>query len=352
MKDHDLLAAVGGINEKYINNASTAKAKKKNNSYFKWVPVAAACLCIVAIAGITVPKLLNSNQNGGQDSQMGDTTAIADNQDNKNDNATDNPATNVAEGVYIPAIELPENFDGAAADMIGLVVYKGGIYTQAEDYWGEDAQRIEQIIGDHLGTAIGNIDEWSSRDEYSKEFASTMPGEVYAVNGYDTDFRICIRHEAEDENGNPMLYIQFLDRLNDITLLTGQDLFEARLHISERTENIQWQSHNDWDYARGNIQLANIDAVTWDAFWEQVDSGEFINTWNPDNNRSDPTSNNLSIYDTQNQAHLILQMNDGTVVRLRLIEGGYVGYDALGWYFVKIPEDVFNTVYDVCGGTH
>lgn len=58
------------------------------------------------------------------------------------------------------------------------------------------------------------------------------------------------------------------------------------------------------------------------------------------------------IYDTQNQAHLILTMSDGTVIRIRLIEGGYVGYDSLGWYFVKIPEDVFNSVYDACGGTH
>ena len=67
---------------------------------------------------------------------------------------------------------------------------------------------------------------------------------------------------------------------------------------------------------------------------------------------SDPTSNNKSIYDTQNQAHLILTMSDGTVIRIRLIEGGYVGYDPLAWYFVKIPEDVFNSVYDACGGTH
>lgn len=122
--------------------------------------------------------------------------------------------------------------------------------------------------------------------------------------------------------------------------------------MSGRTETVQWQSHNDWDYSGGNIQKANIDESVWNEFWNQVDNGEFIDTWNSDNNRSNPTSNYTSIYDTQNQAHLILQMNDGTIVRIRLIEGGYVGYDNLGWYFVKIPEDVFNAVYDACGGTH
>ena len=32
MKDHDLLEAVGEINEKYINNASTVKAKKRTTN--------------------------------------------------------------------------------------------------------------------------------------------------------------------------------------------------------------------------------------------------------------------------------------------------------------------------------
>ena len=347
MKGHDLLDAVGGINEKYIYNAGNDKTKK-SKSYFKWISVAAACLCLIVIVGITIPRLFNSTPDSGQDSQPGNHAAAAGNKDGKQDNVD----VNAEDGIYIPAIELPDSSAIEEADMIGLVVYRGHIYTQAEDYSGEEAQRIESLVGEHLGTARGNIDEWSSQDEYATEFASNISGEVYSVNGYDAAFRICIRAEVEDENHNPTIWIQFFDRLNDITLTTGRDLFEDRLQISERTEAVQWQSHNDWDYAGGNIQNANIDETVWDEFWNQVDNGGFINTWNPDNNRSDPTSNYTSTYDTQNQAHLILHMIDGTTVRIRLIEGGYVGYDYLGWYFVKIPEAVFNAVYDACGGTH
>lgn len=348
MKEHDLLDAVGGINEKYINNAGKIKTQRRGGSYIKWGMIAAACLCMIVVAGITIPNLLHSPSDSEQGPQPESNEAVVDNQDNKQNN----PDVSIAEGVYIPAIELPESSDIESAEMVGLVVYKGHIYTQAEDYLGEEAQRIESLVGEHLGTAKGNIDEWSSQDEYATEFASNISGEVYSVNGYDTSFRICIMAEVEDENHNPTTWIQFLDCMNDITLTTGQDLFEDRLHIRERTEVVQWQSHSDWDYAGGNFQTAEIGADTWEEFWNQVDTGEFINTRNPDNNRTDPTSNNTSIYDTQNQAHLILTMNDGTVVRLRLIEGGYVGYDALGWYFVRIPEDVFNTVYEMCGGTH
>lgn len=104
-------------------------------------------------------------------------------------------------------------------------------------------------------------------------------------------------------------------------------------HISERTEAVLLENHGE-----ENIQTANINPDAWSDFWNQADSGEIINMRN---------------YGAQNnQILLILSMSDGTVIRLRLIEGGYVGYDALGEYFVKISEETFNAVYDACGGTH
>lgn len=32
------------------------------------------------------------------------------------------------------------------------------------------------------------------------------------------------------------------------------------------------------------------------------------------------------------------------------MEGGYVGYGPLGWYFVQIPGDAFDAVFIACGG--
>ena len=56
MKDHDLLEAVGGINDKFIHNARTIKSKRSRFYYTKWI-AAAACLCII-IGGIAY---LNNN---------------------------------------------------------------------------------------------------------------------------------------------------------------------------------------------------------------------------------------------------------------------------------------------------
>ena len=39
-------------------------------------------------------------------------------------------------------------------------------------------------------------------------------------------------------------------------------------------------------------------------------------------------------------------MKDNTRIELRLFEGGYVGYQDLGWYFVKMPGEIFNRLYE------
>lgn len=328
MKGHELLDAVGGIDEKLIRNAD-APVKKKTGRRFTWIAAAAACLLIAA--GIAVPMIISRTKGSGAEVRS----------------AQAEPA-----GVTIPAVTLPETSGEVAYDMVGLVVYKGRIYTQAGDYFGEDAKPLEALVGEHLGTAKGNLNEWSTQDAYATEFASTVPGEVYSVKGYDTGFRICIRGEIAYDDQEPVVWIEFFDCTNGITLKTGRDLFEDRLHVGERTEAVAWQTHSDWDNGGSAINAANVDPEAWAAFLEQVDNGAFVNMYDPNGDWSDPENDYTTVYDTPNQTHLYLTMRDGTTVELRLIEGGYVGYQPLAWYFVQIPEDAFNAVYDACGGTH
>lgn len=311
MKKEELYETLGNMDERFINEAETVHLKKRRPVWMKWV-AAAACLCIVIVSCAGVSSLYKNK---------------------KQANA----------GISIPAVEIPNTADNAETDMIGLVVYNGNVYTQAESYSGSDALAINHLTGKYLGYATGSIDEFSTDEDYENEFASTLEGKVFEVKGYDTDFRICIRNEIEDENGKKQLSIEYLDHLNGIKIRNGSELFEQRLHLSNRIAAVKWQSHEDWDNARGNLQNAQIDNKLWTEFIDQINKGEFVDTW-------DPESMDESIYDTRKQSHLVLTMDDGTVVRLRLLEGGYVGYEPLGWYFVKIPGDVFNKVFDLCGG--
>lgn len=343
-----------------MENVHIAFSKTVKNSPPKNTPpiwaVTAVCLCIIAAGAMTIiqtrkNKLITENPllteepiqmaDTGNPGLHGDVSALETAYNAEADEASEQH--NVGPGIFIPTVELPETTEGATFDMIGLVVYKGAIYTQAENYFGSDAMKIDGLVGKHLGHATGSINEWSSQDEYAKDFASSVAGEVYEVLGYNTDFRICIRNEFIDENGETELFIEFLDCLNGITLTTGADLFETRLHIRDRISEIHWQCHNDWDYGMGDMKTADLDPALWEQFLDQTDKGVFVNTW-------DPEVSTDTIYDTDNQAHIFLTMEDGTVIRLRLIAGGYVGYEALGWYFIQVPGVIFETVFTACGG--
>ena len=305
------------------------KYRAKQKQTRKTIGIASGCLvllCLVVLAGFLNSKLASGTQEG-------DSGMSADNRAGASTNKN---------GVFIPAKELPKSSEGAAMmDMIGLIVYQGCIYTQGSEYFGEE--KIQSLVGDHIGTAKGNIDEWSSQEDYAMELASTTGGEVYAVKGYDAGFRICTCMEAPDENGQPELWIEFYECLNGITLTKGSDLFEDRLKISGRIEKIEYQTHEDWDFARSVYRDVNFADGVWEQFMEQVDTCSFVDTYDP------KAPAGQSIY-SRNQAHLTLTLEDGSVVSLRLCEGGYVGYEPLGWYFVKIPEEIFNLVYDACGG--
>lgn len=356
MSDVSLLDAMEFIDADIIEEAEYFIVRKKKDNRLLWRGVAVGLCLIVAVVSIT---LLSH-----RDKEAASTTGeVADTNSLYNDNQTervssseekasiadvDAGADTVADadaGVYIRPIEIPREADGVMYDMIGMVVYRGGIYTQSYNFYGDEAHKVDHLIGAYLGYAKGNIDEWASQDDLAVEFASSIEGEIYEVIGYDTSFRICVRWECEDGS----VQIEFLDRLNDITLTTGEDLFETRLHLRNHIANIQWQSHYDWNYVGGNIQNATIDNSLWEEFLSEVYAGYFVDTWD-ENIFTDPTSSKKSIYDTGKQAHIILTMDDGTIVQLRMIEGGYVGYDALGWYFVHIPGELFDAVFEAMGG--
>lgn len=244
------------------------------------------------------------------------------------------PGSNAPGAVFIPAIDLPCT-PSDSADMIGLAVYKGAVYTQSEVYYGEDARRLSGLVGDHLGQGTGTIHEWSTQEAYAQEFASNFSCGIYSVKGYSTDFRLCAAEFGSDGTAE---YIQFLDCLNGIALPDGRALFDQRLNLQGRVTAVRYQTHEDWNQENANYQDAALTQEQLDAFLEALCAGPFVYTY-----KTDP-----DIYDAGEQVHLYLQLDDGTTPELRLMEGGFVGYQPLGWYFVKMPGDAFNAVFAMC----
>ena len=353
MKAHELLDAVGNIDPKHIDQ-SDETGKVNDYLFRKRAVIAAACLLLAAAISVSLlfaSKTLSPNGNSiSAPVSVKETTAASSQPDSAESLSPDELSK---DSINIPAAEIPDSQVNEASDMVGLVVYQGGVYLQSEDYYNEDADRIAPILGDYLGYAAGTLDERSTQEEYSKELASTYTGEVFSVKGYDPGFRICVRCEFEREYQRSETCIIFLERLNGITVSTGKDVFEDRLHLSGNISAVEYQAHDDWDYGLGNIRECEIDSPVWERFIQGINNTEFTEIYWTDGSSFYEDHPGSSIYDTPNQVHLILHMDDGTIVRMRLIEGGYVRYEAFGFYcFVKIPGEIFDSIYDACGGTH
>ena len=66
MKDYEILDAVGGIDSEYINAADGKFAQRGKAKWRSWL-VAAACICIVAVAGFSLAKnMLGGKSDGGK----------------------------------------------------------------------------------------------------------------------------------------------------------------------------------------------------------------------------------------------------------------------------------------------
>lgn len=335
MRGDEFLDALGEINEAYILEAAehenTGADPLRKGKWWKWAAVAAGLLLA---AGVTIGLMLrNSGTKGPNDQNLpsGGSTMHGD------------ISGETGGGVTIPAVEYDPKEDYGTSDMISLVVYHGGIYTYTYAYEGEEAKKIKELMGECVGIANGGIDEWSDPSAYEEELAGTVSGKIYAVKGYDPEFRLCYEVEAPAEMGGGSTII-FLERLNGITLAKGKELFEDRLHISENLEKIRWVSHASWNMGGKAQEEAAISPELWSKFLSEVDQAGFVDMFTP---FIEDTKND--IYNTE-QAHLTLQMKDGTVILLRLFTGGYVGYDGLGWYFAKLPGETFDQVFALAKG--
>lgn len=289
------------------------------------------------------PEVPVQKNTSGQEDRSADSTS---------DVLPGNPSEEV-DAVYTDKVKLPEDTsDMMSADMIGCLVYQGSVYTHATESTIEDPAIAEPLVGEYVGEATGTLDEWSSQEDWATELASTYTGPVYKVNGYSEDFRLCIYKHSGDECS-----LQFFDNYDGIPLHTGVDLFETRLHIPGNVNHISYLTHYDWNEGnRSNERVflaeqsaspnrsaeSDITGMTeskFEDFLSELCASPFI--------RIDHLSN-PDFYNAEIQGHLYLHMNDGTMVELRLIEGGYVGVQDLGWIFVQMPGQLFDQVLAAC----
>lgn len=279
-----------------------------------------------------INRLLNATAGLVAIACLGLVVALTWNHDNQTSVTSIDPSPNVnkagdSHAVTIPKIEL-SNEPGVKADMIGLIVYKGNIYTQAATSISPEIAK--QLRGDQLGRSKAGIDEWSTSSDYT-ELASTI-GEmdVFSVKGYDTEFRIMSYLEIDGQ-----IYADLYEHLNGITITKGEDLI-GKLNLKDHIESVRWQGFNSWN----NSEMKFMEL--------QVDQGlqQFIAALYEAKPVAEDKLYDAGIYETgpENQKFLYLKLRDQTEVQLRLFkDGNYVRYANAGVFFQLDPVvfDVF-----------
>ncbi|MDQ8734461.1 hypothetical protein [Paenibacillus sp. LHD-38] len=234
-------------------------------------------------------------------------------------------------GIVIPRIDLPDR-QPESADMIGLVVYQGRIYTQTDTKIApEDAV---PLVGDKLGQTIGTIDEWSKQDAFATEFASNIGQiDMYTVTGYDPKFRIMSYKQLD--NGD--VISEFYECLNGIRVYSGKDIF-GLLRIDGRIQSAAWESFGSWNYGKEEKQaLQSSDTPEISAFLAAVGEAKPI---------KQEVLQNEGIFDEPDQRFLHLRLTDQSVVTLRLFQNGYVWYST-AHLFLQVEQKSIDRLWQL-----
>jgi hypothetical protein len=218
------------------------------------------------------------------------------------------PATNSSDSVVIPKLELPDQNSGVKASMVPLVVYQGNVYTQAATRI--DAADAATLRGDKLGRTTGGIDELSGTDKYTELASNIGEMDIYAVKGYDSDFRIMSYTEIDGQ-----VYAELFEHTNGITVNSGADLL-GKLNLQGRIASAEWQSFESWNNGLQQYEpLANDTSLA--GFLAALQDAKPL--------AAEPLIDQ-GIYDDENRKVLYLKLEDNTQVELTLFGKGLVRY--------------------------
>lgn len=232
--------------------------------------------------------------------------------------------------IVIPKMELlSSQGKGAMADMMQLVVYGGNVYTQSPTLL-EGANALN-LRGEKLGTTTGGINELSGQDKYTELASNIGEADIYAVNGYDKDFRIMSYTEIDGQ-----VYAQLFDKNNGITIGTGADLI-GKLHLEGNIASAQWETFNSWN--NGLQQLRPLAATdgSLDSFISSLNAAKPIAT-------SPELEENL--YGKEDRKIIYLTLEDKTQVPLVLFgEEGLVRYGNVP-AFLEVEKGEFQSFWN------
>ena len=216
-----------------------------------------------------------------------------------------------------------------ANTMTSFVYYDGKKYLQTE-YIKID--KINETKENIIGEYIGLTNEWFPKDtgygtinNVYKDLDSNIKGEIYTVQGYNKDFRICI---VDILNSS----IIFFENTDDIVEgMKGKELYKDIFNLKENFTNIEYKLQSDLSEENSTYkELVNITNKDVNKFITSLYDAVFIKL-------------NEQIVLNPAQLNININMKDGTIVQLKVFINGYVMYRN---YFLKIDDAIAEKLFD------
>lgn len=303
MKKQLISNALSQIDDEYIEEAENYKSKKKLYKYF-FLP-AAACLCL--ILGVKFKDYI---------------TLQADVADNTSVEIVDYIILNKAPEEhkdYSYGIDLPKVY--TEIDPYAEISYYPYIEFENRMYGlYSTVDNASELLGDKLGYSVGCFDKNGNPTGSN----STIVGDFFAVNGYDTDFMIC-----KISDGNQLsLFIND----NGFRISYGEQIFDKQLHVSERYESISFQTRDKWYYGQDSSMLSSELYSSIDSFLELINQAKWI-------------FSESSIGNKTEDYHLYFHLKDGITVQLRLYKDGYVEFDGINGACLQIDKTAMQELF-------
>lgn len=180
-----------------------------------------------------------------------------------------------------------------------LLNYGGRIYMGVISE--QEGVSFDTVCDKKLGTVYG-YDSAFWADNGEKLTAVEAEAEVYSVKGYDSDFRVCVYVE---ESGALLLF----ENLNGMTVRKGEDIFKKKLNLDkyERAETVK-----DGEQVKEELDI--------DGFLKKICEAEFVS----------PSAEGVPKAGADCLYEVVFYDKAGLANTLKVYDGGYVEYDALG----------------------
>ena len=267
-------------------------------------------------------------------SQYATTSNTTTNNSNKNEALTLNSTLRSfsSNTVYIPKFQIPDLQDRTkSVKMVPLIVYNGNVYLRAPILIDS-----KDILGRKIGTTTGELNNFNPMNTYSKNIISNIgTNDVYAVNGYDEDFRIMTNVTLSDGTNHPEIY----ECLNGITITTGNDFF-GKFNLPGNIVNarVQTQTSSDSNNEKENFYTTS-DPNFLNSFVQELDDSTPYLPENIENSLDDYTNNDKC-------KKIFLDLKDGSKnVPFTILRNGYIYYGEYPTIYFKISTNFINEIW-------